>query len=125
MATSSVGRLRLSRSMRLQSSRDFLHTREVGRRKTRGCLVLNWCGADGGVGSRLGVIASRRVGPAVVRNRARRLLREAFRLHQGLLRQPLSIVLVARPSIAGLSFGEVERDYLAVLRDSGLLVGNS
>jgi ribonuclease P protein component len=67
------------------------------------------------------VITARKVGGAVARTRARRLLREAFRLHQLELAQPVDLVLVAQPSIAGKGFVEVERDYLAALRRARLL----
>jgi ribonuclease P protein component len=56
-----------------------------------------------------------------VRNRARRLLRESFRLHQHGLAQPVDLVLVARPSIVGKDFAQVERDFLTTLRKAGLL----
>ena len=57
---------------------------------------------------------------AVVRSRVRRRLREAFRLHQHELGQPVDLVLVARPSIATKRYAEVEKDYLAVLRRARL-----
>jgi ribonuclease P protein component len=69
----------------------------------------------------LGVITSRRIGGAVVRNRARRLLRESFRLHQHDLAAPVDLVLVARPSIAGKGFAAVERDFMTTLRKGRLL----
>jgi ribonuclease P protein component len=68
----------------------------------------------------LGVITSRRVGEAVCRSRARRLLREAFRLNQACLAQSVDLVLVARPSIAGKSFVDVTADYLTALRKARL-----
>ena len=66
-------------------------------------------------------MTSGKIGGAVVRNRARRLLREAFRLHQHDLSQPVDLILVARASIAGKNFGEVEKDFLNSLRKTGLL----
>jgi ribonuclease P protein component len=69
----------------------------------------------------LGLITSRKIGSAVIRNRARRLLREAFRLRRHLLSQPLTLVLVARSSIVGKGLAEVERDFLEVLRRGRML----
>jgi len=70
------------------------------------------------------VITAARIGGAVVRSRARRLLRETFRLHQHELAQPLDLVLVARPSIGGKGFARVEEDFLTTLRKAGLLKGS-
>jgi ribonuclease P protein component len=66
------------------------------------------------------VVTSKKIGGAVLRSRARRLLRESFRRHQHDLAQPVEMVLVARNSIAGKSFTEVEKDYLAALKRAGL-----
>jgi ribonuclease P protein component len=68
------------------------------------------------------VITGSRIGGAVIRNRARRLIREVFRLHQHALPAGLDLVLVARPSAVGKSFDEVERDFLTLTQKAGLLV---
>jgi ribonuclease P protein component len=82
---------------------------------------LNWLLLPEQSPTRIGIIVSRRVGPALVRNRVRRLLRESFRLHQHELTATADLVLVARPSIAGKSFREVESDFLAALGQAKLL----
>ena len=115
------GKLTLPRERRIKQGRDFARARTTGKRIANGCLVANWVELPAGTASRVGVIASRKVGESVIRSRVRRLLREAFRLHQLELRQPLDLVLVARPSIVGKSFGEVERDFLGALRRAQLL----
>lgn len=112
--------LRLRREQRVRQGRDFLRTKTTGQRLAVGCLALNWLELQH-PGNRLGVITSRKIGPAVVRTRARRLLREAFRQHQHQIAKPADLVLVARLSIVGKSFAEVERDYLTALRRAHLL----
>jgi ribonuclease P protein component len=114
-------RLRFGRSMRIKHGRDFARVREQGGRLVCGCLVANWLPLPPGSASRLGVVAGGKIGGAVIRTRAKRLLRESFRLHQLELAQPLDLVLVARPSIVGKDFAVVERDFMAVLRKAGLL----
>lgn len=75
---------------------------------------------DPGMPSKIGVIASRNVGGAVIRNRARRLLRELFRLRQHEFRQAVAMVLVARNSIVGKAQLEVAEDFTRALRLAGL-----
>lgn len=121
MATEPTRPLRLARSMRLRQGRDFQRIKGEGKRVVQGCLIANWVELSTGASSRLGVITSKKLGGAVERNRARRLLRESFRLHQHELRQPVEIVLVARNSIVGRDLAGVEQDYLAALRRARLL----
>lgn len=119
MCMSAPGRpLRLRRAQRIRQSRDFLRAKNSGQRLAVGCLALNWMDA---ASTRLGVITSRKIGSAVVRTRARRLLREAFRLHQHQIARPADLVLVGRLSIVGKSFTDVERDYLTALRRAKLV----
>lgn len=110
----------LPRGRRLQLPGEFLRVRNAGRRLVVGCLIVNWMETKG-PRSRLGVVTSRKIGGAVVRNRARRLMRECFRHHAAALRQPVDLVLVARNSIGGRSLADVEKDYLAALRRGGLI----
>lgn len=113
--------LRFGRAARLKHGRDFARLRQQGERLTTGCLIANWQALAKAANSRLGVVTARRLGNAVVRNRARRLLRETFRLHQFDLTTPVDLVLVARPSIVGKDRAAVERDFLTTLRKAGLL----
>lgn len=59
-------------------------------------LVVYVCENDLGH-PRIGLSVSRKVGGAVVRNRVRRLLREAFRLSREELPQQVDLVLIPRP----------------------------
>jgi ribonuclease P protein component len=114
-------RLRLGRASRLAQSRDFARVRQRGERLVLGCLVANWSRLPEGAVPRLGVVTSRKIGDAVIRSRARRLLRETFRLHQHEFVQPVELVLVARNSITGKDFAGVEKDFLNALRRASLL----
>ena len=112
--------LGVPREQRIIRGRDFLRARAEGRRLAVGCLLLNWADASGEK-TRLGVITSRKIGNAVVRTRARRLLREAFRLNQHRIARTADLVLVARASIVAKRFADVEIDFLTALRRAGLL----
>ena len=57
---------------------------------------------------RLGFVISKRFGNAVVRNRARRVMREIMRLWLPLLRPGYDIVLIPRNELAGQPYIEVK-----------------
>ncbi len=125
MGAETPGRLRFGCGARLKDGRDFARVRQEGTRLACGCLIANWRRLAPGNPTRLGVVTARSVGSAVERSRARRLLRESFRLHQHDLVGPVELVLVARPSIAGKGFAQVEKDFLTMLRKTGLLEGRN
>jgi ribonuclease P protein component len=64
---------------------------------------------------RLGVVASRRVGGAVTRNRAKRLLREVFRRGRPSREVSADVVLVARGPIGRARYQDVEGEYIRYL----------
>ena len=118
-------RLLFPRASRLKFRGEFARAKAEGRRLVCGCLIANVLPRPPGQGSRLGVVTSKRIGGAVSRSRARRLMRECFRLHQRELARPVDLVLVARPSIVGKKLAEVEIDLLRVLRQARLDVASA
>jgi ribonuclease P protein component len=74
----------------------------------------------------IGVVASKRVGGAVERNRAKRLLREAVRdTANRFTRRDLWVVLVARKSILECSSRDVSQDLQMVMMGEGLIRGRT
>jgi len=116
-----IARLGLGRTARLKHRSDFVRARAQGQRTVAGCLIANVLAPAASAVSRLGVVTSKSVGPAVDRTRARRLLREVFRRHQHDFARPVEVVLVARPSIVGKKFAQVERDFLKAVGQTGAL----
>ena len=110
----------MGRGMRLKQARDFERVRREGRRLACGCFIANWQTLPPGSPMHLGVITAKKLGNAVVRARARRLLREVFRLHQHDFAQPLDLVLVAQRPIVGKGMETVEEAFVKLLRNAKL-----
>src|SRR5512134_2405478 len=109
-------RARFRASQRLRTRAQFDRVFRRGARLD-GRLFTLLVAANGTPRDRLGLAVSRKVGNAVVRNRAKRLLRESFRrLAPPLARPALDLLVLAKPDIAGRSFAEVERELHARLR---------
>jgi ribonuclease P protein component len=70
---------------------------------------------------RVGIVAGKKIGKAVDRNRAKRLIREAYRLNKGNLIRGLDIVLIAKKGIEKLSLAEVENNLLELFKKAGIL----
>ena len=101
--------MRLRTRQRLRTGAEF---DAVFKRGTRldGRLFLLVAAPNGRSFDRLGLAVSRRVGGAVGRNRARRLLREGFRRMERPPGAGFDLVVVARAPLAGQGQAEVDRE---------------
>ena len=110
----------LSRDQRLTQTPLFFETYEAGLCR-RGRLMTLWVRKQPDAALRMGVVASRRVGGAVQRNRAKRLLREAWRLNRFRFAGGVDVILSARSDIVRVKLDAVVKELLYLGSKTGLL----
>ena len=71
--------------------------------------------------NRVGITVSKKLGHAVVRNRARRRLREVYRLNEAKFQPGWDIVVVARSRCISASFQDIVSAYLTLAAKAGIL----
>ena len=86
-----------------------------------GHSAVVYCRRNGLNVNRVGICVSTKLGHAVVRNRARRRLREVYRLNEPRFRAGFDIVLVARSRTVKVQFSVLETELLRQFSDLGLL----
>jgi ribonuclease P protein component len=103
----------LPSARRIRRRGEFQRVFDDGRRVHGRHLTIIAAPAPGGE-SRLGIVASKKLGGAVVRNRAKRLIREMFRTNA----RPgaMDLVIIPKPSAITVQPSEVIRDYCATLK---------
>jgi len=84
-----------------------LHAYQHGNKRVGRAFVCYVARRDG-QGSKIGCVVSRKVGGAVVRNRIKRYIREAYRTHRSSLGPDAHVVIVARPASAALDYNQCE-----------------
>jgi ribonuclease P protein component len=112
--------LRFPKSSKIRSSADFATVRGKGRTTQSSCLRLS-CHASGDQPTRFGIVTSRRVGGAVVRNKVRRRIREIIRSAMPDIRPGLLVVTIAKPGAAGASFDTLRSEWLLLARRLSIL----
>ncbi|MBI2370424.1 MAG: ribonuclease P protein component [Deltaproteobacteria bacterium] len=108
----------LPRQERVGQQQEFLRIRRRGTRAETAHFVVIFC-PNRRPYSRLGLSVGKKVGPAVQRNRLKRLLREFFRLNKVGLPLSQDILIMAKPEARDL------RDYAAVVRELSRFLARS
>ncbi len=71
---------------------------------------------------KLGITTSKKIGKAVQRNRARRVIKEAYRLIYDRIVPGYNLVFVARGKTPFVKMGVVQKDMIFHLRKAGILL---
>ena len=104
----------------LKKNHEFRRLYRKGASAVAGSMVL-YCRKNRLGHNRLGITVSVKLGNAVKRNRARRRLREGYRLNSPRLSQGWDLVLVARGRTPDASWKELNDSFLRLSRKLGLL----
>lgn len=112
--------LALQRQYRLTRDDEFKQLRSKGRSWANPLVVLYTLPSDQDI-TRIGISASKRVGKAVKRNRAKRLIREAIRLRYPEISPGWNLLFVARKPVAEARFEQASAAVEQLLRRAGLL----
>jgi ribonuclease P protein component len=99
---------------RIRRRREFQRVFDAGRRAHGRYLTIIAAPAPG-TESRVGIVASKKLGGAVVRNRAKRLIRQVFRTETGPDRAS-DLVIIPRPSFLLAPTADLVNDYRTTLR---------
>ena len=97
----------MKRAVTLKENHEFRRLYQKGASAVSGCMVV-YCRKN-------------KLGHAVVRNRARRRLREVYRLNSGALKQGYDIILVARSRTISAGWKELNDTFLRLCRKLDLL----
>ena len=71
--------------------------------------------------NRVGITTGKKLGHAVVRNRARRRLREVYRINEAMFKPGYDIVVVARHRCIDGDFRKLTQGYLSLAEKAGIL----
>ncbi|MDD3346075.1 ribonuclease P protein component [Oscillibacter sp.] len=107
----------------LKQNHEFRRLYQKGASAVGSGMVL-YCRKNKLGRNRLGLTASVKLGHAVVRNRARRRLREVYRLNGPQLRQGYDLILVARRRTVTAPWKELNETFLKLSRKLNLLEGS-
>jgi ribonuclease P protein component len=100
-------RARFTASMRLLRHADFDRVYKQGRRHFAAHMTVFYRAREQGEGLRIGFTVGKVLGGAVERNRMKRRLREAARLHWPGVRVPVDVVINPKRSMRTTEFSEV------------------
>jgi ribonuclease P protein component len=99
--------LSLGKRERIRKSFEYRQVYEQGNKAVSRYFVIYWMERTD-QRRRLGISVSKRIGKAVVRNRAKRLVREAFRHNKHRLDPGIDLIVVGRKGLEKQDFRSVE-----------------
>lgn len=110
----------MKKSYRLKTNKEFQHVFKKGTSFANRQLVLYYLPKEGQAHFRIGLSVSKKVGNAVVRNRIKRYLRQAFLELEGEIKQSYDFIIIARVPTKDLDFHQVKKSLTHLLTKTNL-----
>ena len=101
----------MSRATRVRKRAEFDRIQKGGARVSTQSFVLIVAARRDDKPCRLGITASRKIGGAVTRNRAKRLVREAFRVTADLFSPGIDLVVIVRKPPGDMKAADVVAEW--------------
>jgi ribonuclease P protein component len=111
----------MKKAVTLKENWEFRRLYNKGKSAVGPAMVV-YCKKSKNEQNRLGVTVSTKLGGAVVRNRARRRLREVYRLNEAMFKPGYDIVVVARHKCITADFQKLTKAYLSLAEKAGILL---
>ncbi len=108
------------KSTTLKENKDFRRLYYSGKSKAGSCLV-SYAAKNRLSVTRVGITSSKKIGNAVKRNRARRVIRAAFSLYEDQISGCYDIVFVARTKTCNVKMQAVAGEMEKQLKELGVL----
>ena len=107
------------KSVRLLKHADFDQVYKNGRRQFSGHMTVFFRRREDAQGPRVGLTVGKALGGSVERNRIKRRMREAVRLHLGELSGPVDVVINPKKSVLKAEFGELSAEVAQAFQKIG------
>ena len=116
-----VGYIIMKKTETLKLNREFKRLYYKGKFSVCGCVVVYYIKTRRHR-NRIGLTVGKNIGNAVKRNRAKRLIRESYRLSENRIKKGYDIVIVARASINGKKLDDVMRNLTHAMKKADLMI---
>ncbi|WP_449538285.1 ribonuclease P protein component [Ferdinandcohnia sp. Marseille-Q9671] len=105
----------MKKEYRIKKNQDFQTAFKSGKSSANRQFVVYVYQNEGQEHFRIGLSVSKKIGNAVTRNRIKRLIRQFFLEHKSLVKDK-DYVIIARKPVAQMSYEEVQKSLLHVLK---------
>jgi ribonuclease P protein component len=100
---------------RIRKKKDFLHLYKKGKRFRGKSFIFIYLSNELGY-SRVAVVASKKLGNAVRRNKIKRQFRTLYRRNKILLTKPIDLIIIPHRKIHEVPWQSLEKDFLTALK---------
>lgn len=114
----------MKKTFRVKDNKEFQMIFKKGKSFANRQLVIYYLNKQGQSHFRVGLSVGKKIGNAVIRNRIKRYLRQAFQNLEGQLSTEYDIIIIARQPTKNMTFKEIESSLLHLLSKEHLLKKN-